>query len=292
MAVLVSLLGACSAQVSDLDDLHTDSDACDPRGRATQGTALDLQFRNVAPHVNQDMFFAITQGKERSIDAMLVLSTLDDKDLHLVVPKMLPEGSSELAFWADGDPPAFDAIGGEAGPDHQWTRPICPNGKVTFTHTLPFQDVQGAIATGAVFVFQIPALLRQPALFDRYRIWLKLTQLSDVDQRTELQVRAFFRWSPFVVAPGEDEAPAQRKVPETFQVGDNALGEGRGPVDKLSFYNIEFVVDVDDSGELSGDDLVCRYMKERAPMSNTWKFEADISECDVPDGLNLGGLGL
>jgi hypothetical protein len=287
MFALTSLLAACSAQVSDLDELHSDTDACDPRGRADQGTPLDLRFRSVSPHVNQDIFFAVTQGKERSIESMLVLSTLDDKDLHLVVPKLLPAGTSELAFWADSDPPKFNALDSDEGPDHQWIRPICPNGKLTFTHTTPFQDVQGAIATGAVFVFEIPKLLQRQNLFDRFRMWVRVTQLADEDHKTEQQTRAYFRWSPFVAPPGEDRVPAQRSVPATFQVGDNALGEGRGPIDTLSFYNIEFVIDVDDSGELSGDDFVCRYPQERAPGGNTWKFKADVASCDVPDGFDL-----
>lgn len=289
---LLLTLAACSAQVSDLDELHTDTDACDPRGRAERGTALDLRFRNVSPHVNQDIFFAVTQGKERNIEAMLVVSTLPDPNLHLVVPKLLPAGTSELAFWADSDPPQFDALDSDNGPDHQWTRPICPNGKLTFTHTTPFQDVQGSIATGAVFVFEIPTLLRRQALFDRHTMWVRVTQLSDEDRRTEVQTRAYFRWSPFVAAPGQSSVPPQRSVPSTFQVGNNVLGEGRGPIDTLSFYNIEFVIDLDASGELSGEDLVCRYNQERAPGQNTWRFKADVAGCDVPDGFDLEVIDL
>ena len=288
---LFSLLCACSAQVSDLDELRTDADACDPRGRAEQGTALDLRMRNVSPHVNQDMFFAITQGRERNVEAMMVLSTLDDANLHLVVPKLLPAGSSELAFWADGGEPGFDGLDSPSSPDHQWIRPICPNGKQTFTHTTPFQDVEGAIATGAVFVFEIPALLRRQSLFDRYRMWVRVTQLEDEDRTRELQTRAYFRWSPFVDPPGPEEVPAQRRAPSTFQVGDNALGEGRGPIDTFSFYNIEFVIDLDEDGALSGDDLVCRYRQQRAPGGNIWKFNADVTGCDIPSGLDLDALG-
>lgn len=289
-AALLSMLGACSAQVSDLDELHSDSDACDPRGRTEQGTKLDLTFRTVSPHVNQDMFFAVTQGKERSIESMLVLSTLDDPNLHLVVPKLLPAGTSELAFWADSDPEGFDKLDSANGPDHQWIRPICPNGKLTFTHTTPFQDINGSIATGAVFVFEIPALLRRQALFDKYTMWVRVTQLSDEDHKTEVQTRAYFRWAPFVAAPGEKSVPPQRPVPTTFQVGNNVLGEGRGPIDTLSFYNIEFVIDFDESGELSGGDFVCRYNQERAPGQNTWRFNADVTPCDVPDGFDLSDI--
>ena len=289
--ILSSLLCACSAGVSDLDDLQTDADACDPRGRTEQGTTLDLTFKNVSPHINQDMFFAVTQGKERSVEAMVVLSTLDDADLHLVVPKLLPSGTSELAFWADGEPKGFDALDSTV-PDHQWIRPVCPNGKLTFTHTTPFQDVEGAVATGAVFVFEIPELLRRQRVFDRYRMWLRVTQLSDDGRATELQTRAFFRWSPLVDPPGDDSTPKQRPAPETFQVGDNVLGEGRGPIDTFSFYNIEFVIDLDDDAELGGDDVVCRWKNERAPGGNTWKFNADVTACDVPNGLELDSLGL
>lgn len=291
IAVALLLLGACSAQVSDLDDLQTDTDACDPRGRTEQGTTLDLTFNNVSPHINQDMFFAVTQGKERNIEAMMVLSTLNDANLHLVVPKLLPAGTSELAFWADGDPPMFDSLDSTI-PDHQWIRPICPNGKLTFTHTTPFQDVEGAIATGAVFVFEIPLVLQRQSLFDRYRMWVRVAQLSDEDRSRELQTRAFFRWSPLVEVPGEQGVPDQRRVPTSFQVGDNVLGEGRGPIDTFSFYDIEFVIDLDDDGELSGDDLVCRYEQQRAPGGNTWRFRGDVTSCDVPNGLDLESFGL
>jgi len=291
LPALLSLLCACSAAVSDLDDLRTDSDACDPRGRAERGTDLDLAFKNLTPHINQDLFLAVTKGKERSVESMLVLSSLNDANLHLVVPKLLPSGTAELAFWADGEPFGFDSLESSI-PDHQWIRPVCPNGKLTFTHNTPFQDVEGAVATGAVFVFEIPLLLQRQRLFDRYRMWLRVTQLSDDDERSEAQTRAFFRWSPRVDPPGSDEQPEQRAVPETFQVGDNVLGEGRGPIDTFSFYNIEFVIDLDDDDELGGDDLVCRWKNEQAPGGNTWRFNRDVSVCDVPNGLDLDTLGL
>lgn len=57
-------------------------------------------------------------------------------------------------------------------------------------------------------------------------------------------------------------------------------------------FAIEFVIDVDDDGELSGDDLVCRYEQQRAPGGNTWKFRGDATRCDVPNGLDLETLGL
>lgn len=288
---LLSLLCACSAQVADLDDLQTDPDACDPRGRSERGTALDLTFRNVSPHINQDVFFAVTRGKERNVESMLVLSSLEDANLHLIVPKLLPSGSSELAFWADGEPFGFDSLESRV-PDHQWIRPVCPNGKLTFTHTTPFQDVEGAIATGAVFVFEIPLLLQRQRLFDRYRMWLRVTQLSDEDEMAEVQTRAFFRWSPFVDPPGDDDMPDQRPAPKTFQIGANVLGEGRGPIDTFSFYNIEFVIDLDDDGEVGGDDVVCRWKNRRAPGGNTWRFNEDVAGCDVPNGLDLETLGL
>jgi hypothetical protein len=236
------------------------------------------------------MFFAVTQGKERNVEAMLVLSSLNNANLHLVVPKLLPAGTSELAFWADGESPGFDALDSNI-PDHQWIRAMCPNGKQTFTHNTPFQDVEGAIATGSVFELEIPALLQRQSLFDRYRMWVRVTQLSDDNLANEVQTRAYFRWSPFVDPPGAEEVPDQRSVPETFRVGDNVLGEGRGPIDTFSFYNIEFVIDLDDDGALSGDDVVCRYEEERAPGGTTWKFKADLSSCDVPNGLDLETLG-
>ena len=283
----LALLASCTADVSDLDDLKTDGDACDPRGRAERGTDLDLSFSGVVPHVNQDMFFAITVGEERNIEAMMVLSTLDDPDLHLVVPKMLPEGPSELAFWADSMPKAFDPINEDGDPiDHQWTRPICPNGKLTFTHTTPFQSVVDALSTGAIFAFQIPDELRRPELFDNFQMWVSAILLSDDDPDEEVQTRAFYRWSPLVaLSPGED-APDQREPPEKLQVGGNALGEPRGAIDTLSLYRIEFVIDVDEDGKRSRGDYVCNYDRQRAPDAMTWEFTPDLSQCDAPNGFD------
>lgn len=286
-----TLLGACAAQVSDLDELEVDTDACDPRGAARRGTDFTMQFVDVTPHVNQNMFFAVTVGEERSIEAMMVLSTFDDPDLRLFVPKLLPAGPSELAFWADSEPVGtFDPIPaeGETGPiDHQWTRPICPDGRLTFTHTTPFQDVQDALSTGAIFQLVIPEPMRRAELFDNLHMWVTVTQLDDRDQSREVQTRAYFRWAPQVAPARGQDVPEQRPVPTVFQVGGNALGEPRGAIDKLSFYNIEFVIDVDGSGGLSNRDFVCRYERQRAPDQMTWMFEPDLDDCDAPSGFDL-----
>lgn len=281
-----SVLG-CSAQVSDLDALRTDLDACDPRGRAEEGTDLDLQFVSVTPHVNQDLFLAVTVGEERSIEAIVVLSPLDDPDLHLVVPKLLPKGPSELAFWADSQPSGFDAINDDGDPvDHQWTRPVCPSGEVTFTHGTPFQSVQDGLSTGAIFRFEIPEEIRRSELFDSFRMWVRAIKLADDDLDTEVQTRAYFRWTP-LVAPAEGaDAPEQRDPPDAFQVGGNALGEPRGAVDTLSFYRIEFVIDVDESGDLSHADFICNYPRQQAPDAQTWTFTPDLAQCDAPAGFD------
>jgi len=283
------VISGCTAQVSDLDDLQVDDDACDARGSAERGTNLDLQFIGVSPHVNQDMFFAVTVGEERNIEAMMVLSTLDDADLHLIVPKLLPQGPSELAFWADSEPSGFDSIPEEdetGSIDHQWTRPICPNGELVFTHTTPFQDVQDALSTGAIFRFVIPGAIQREALFDNLQMWVSAIQLDDNDQSKEVQTRAYFRWSPLVAPVRGADVPPQRIVPTQFQVGGNALGEPRGAIDKRSFYRIEFVIDVDGNGELSNRDYVCSYERQQAPDEMTWVFTPDLSECDAPSGFD------
>jgi hypothetical protein len=283
-------IAGCTAQVSDLDDLQVDDDACQNTGSATRGTDLNLQLVGVTPHVNQDMFFAVTVGEDANIEGLFVLSTLDDANLNLVIPKMLPEGPSDLAFWADSEPlGVFNSIPDmdESGAiDHQWKRPICPNGQLTFTHTTPFQDVQDAVSTGAIFHFIIPEALRRvdgegrPVLFDNFTMWVIATQLDDNDQSEEVQTRAYFRWSPFV----DDEQT--RPAPMQFQVGGNALGQMRGPIDKRSFYNIEFVIDVDGDGERGNRDYICRYERERAPDTMDWNFEPNLAECDVPSGFD------
>ena len=283
IALLVSVGAACTATVSDLDDLDQDGDACDPRGQLERGTDLQLRFAGLTPHVNQDLFFAVTVEDERNIEAMMVLASLDDPDLELTVPKLLPEGPAELAFWADSMPDGFDPINEDNEPiDHQWTRPVCPNGELTFTHTTPFQDVQDALSVGAIFEFVIPQELRRPALFDTYRMWVSAIQLADADLDQEVQTRAHYRWAPFVEPAEGAGAPEPREPPESFQVGGNALGEPRGAIDKLSFYRIEFVIDVDQTGDRSAADFVCSYERQQAPDEMTWTFVPDLGQCDAP----------
>lgn len=284
IALIPLMLFACSAGVSDLDDLTTDDDACDPRGSAALGTDLDLTFLDLDPHKNQDMFFAITVGEERDIEALMVFQKFDDPDMHLVVPKLLPEGQSELAFWADANPMGYNGLD-EDVPDHQWTRPVCPNGKVHFEHTTPFQSVKEARSTGAIFAFQLPQALRdREELFREHKMWVRATLLDD-DTDEELQTRVFYRWAPLVdVTDTQQEA---REIPMAFQVGGNALDEPRGAIDTLSFYNIEFVIDFDDSNDSSAGDFTCTYMKQQAPDDGTWSFVPDLTQCDPPDDFGV-----
>jgi hypothetical protein len=287
LSLLCTLPTGCTAVVSDLEELETDADACDPRGTADLGTDLDLRFRGMVPHLNQDLFFAVTVGEERSIEAMMVIAGLDDPDLELTVPRFLPGSPSELAFWADSAPNGFDPINGDGDPiDHQWTRPVCPNGEMTFTHTTPFQDVQDAISTGAIFRFVIPEEIRRPALFDHLHMWVRAVKLADDDLSVEEQTRAYFRWAPTVSPGGNEPPPPPRSPPEAFEVGGNALGEPRGAIDTLSFYRIEFVIDVDATGDLSGGDYVCQYARRQAPDAMVWEFVPDLSLCDPPDGFD------
>lgn len=289
LSLSLALCG-CTAQVGDLDDLEANEDACDARGSAVRGTDLDLQFDGLTPHVNQTIFFAVTVGELRNIEGMMVISTLDDPDKRVQIPELLPEGASELAFWADSAPLGmFNEIpdDGESGDiDHQWTRPICPNGKMQFTHTTPFQSVKSAVSTGAIFHFVIPEDIKREALFDNFKMWLRVTQLDDNDPEVEVQTRAYFEWSPQVEDPATGEAPAQRMIPNTFQVGGNALGEPRGAIDKRSLYNIHFVIDADQDGEISREDFVCLFDRERAPDSMDWMYEPDLSVCDAGDGFD------
>lgn len=287
LLLLSLLLCACTAQVSDLDDLEVNEEACDPTGDFVQGTDLDIQFMGLTPHVNQDMFFAITDATaERNIEAIMVLSTFDDANLHLVVPGILPGRASELAFWADSMPTGmFNPINDDDDPiDHQWTRPICPDGKLTFVHTPTFQSVKDATSTGAVFRFMIPDELNNDDLFNEFHMTVRAILLDDNDASEEVQTRAFYRWAPHVGIDGDDQP--DRMAPAFFQVGGNALGERRGPIDQLALYRIEFVIDVDKDGEKSGADFVCSFEREQAPDANEWEFEPDLSQCDPPDGFD------
>lgn len=284
------VLGACTAQVSDLDDLEVNEDACDPRGDSERGTDLDLQLLGLTPHVNQDMFFSVTVNPvERNVEAIIVLSSLDDPDLRLVVPKLLPGGPAELAFWADSLPMGFDEINNSgAAVDHQWTRPICPNGKMTFTHDTPFQSVVDATSTGAVFQFVFPDdVATNEDLFGTFRMWVSAILLDENDPSEEVQTRVFYRWAPRVALPGSDDVPPQRLPTDgLFQMGGNALGERRGAIDQLSLYRIELVIDLDEDGVRSGGDFVCSFEREQAPDAITWTFRADFSGCDKPDGFD------
>lgn len=287
-SLLLALCG-CSSQVAELDDLVVNAEACDNSSAAVRGTDLDLQFDNMTPHVNQDIFFAVTVGERRNIEAMMVLGGLENEDLRLVVPKLLPAGPSELAFWADSAPAGFDPIrkSDDVGNvDHQWTRPICPNGVMRFEHDLPFQSVQNAVSTGAIFQFLLPLEL-QTTVLRTHRMWLTVTQLDDDDPEQLVQTRVFFRWSPRVEDSATGDTPVDMRVPEKFQVGGNALGEPRGAIDKLSLYRIEFVIDADDDGETSNEDFVCLYDRQRAPDEMEWKFTPDLGDCDVPAGFDL-----
>lgn len=268
------LIGGCSSQVGDLDDLRTSSDACDPRGRAERGTDLRLQMLGM-PHVGERVLFAITQAD--SVEGMAVIHTLPTQDFLLQIDKFLPEGNSTLAFWADSSPVGtFNSLDDPVKPDHQWTRPVCPNGEMTFTHETPFQDVRGATAAGARFVFEVPQLVSGLQL-RRRSMWVRVTELDLSDQTTEVQTRGFFLWSP----PGEGTPEAARAIMREFRI-EGAGGERLGPIDQLSFYNVEFVIDLDNDGRPSGADVVCLYRREQAPDAAEWRFTPNVTGCDTP----------
>jgi hypothetical protein len=149
----------------------------------------------------------------------------------------------------------------------------------------PGLSQRDALSTGAIFAFVIPEELRRPALFDNYRMWVRAILLSDDDPDEELQTRAYYRWAPLVAPTAGEDVPEQRDPPEKLQVGGNALGEPRGAIDTLSLYRIEFVIDVDETGDLSNADFVCSE-RARAPDAMTWEFTPDLSECDAPNGFD------
>lgn len=276
LSTLCAVLGACSAQVGDLDDLRTDADACDPRGRAQRGTDLALQMLDM-PHVGERILFAITQAE--TVEGMAVIQTLGEADFLLQIPKFLPEGPSTLAFWADGAPVGeFNPLDDPDKRDHQWTRPVCPNGIMTFTHRTPFQDVRGAIATGARFVFEVPQVITN-ALLRRQSMWVRVTELDLSDQTTEVQTRGFFLWNPTEL--GEANAVVTRAVTREFRI-EGALGDRLGPIDQLSFYNIEFVIDLDRDGRAGGADVICEFRRERAPDRAEWRFAPAVTGCVLP----------
>jgi len=284
------VLGGCTAAVSDLNGFTNSTDACDPRGTQHLGEDLDIQFFNTNAHINQDIRFAVEVGPDRSIEAMFVVSAFDDPNLLLHVPGVLPAAPATLAFWADSNlTPGFQALSVDPSmqPDHQWFRPICPNGQMTFTHTTPFQDIQDATSTGAVFRFEIPVSFQRPELFDHRRMAAWAVLVDDAGRQT----RAFYRWAPFVALSPGMPVPAQRPPPAFFQVGGNVLGEMRGTIDSGSIYEIHFVIDADDDDDFgTTGDYNCVWMNQAMPTGagtdpNLWDYVPDLSACD-PNGFD------
>lgn len=350
LCLLALLLASCSTTLSDLNNYTVVPDACDPRGSTFEGQDLDLQFINTNAHVNNVMFGAVQVGEQRVVEAVVVLSGFDDPNLHVRIPELLPGQPSTFAFWMDTnfdgvftpipDPMAVDPD----PPDHQWLRPICPDGSLTFTHTTPFQNVRGARSDGAIFRVLIPTEIQTNAdLFNTFRMSVRATRIEG-DRR---QTRAYFRWAPYVASTPAGRAPLRvvdaLPVPRTcmtspecsdfstnggtcvipsgsalgscvtlgppqvdavtvFQMGGNALGEPRGPIDTGADYEIELIIDADcpatDASCVEGtpehelgsrDDFVCTY-RETAPSLGIWEFTPDISAasgfCDFPDAFN------
>lgn len=350
VCALALALSACSTTVGDLNDFTVVADACDPRGASFTGQDFEMQFINTNAHLNNVMFGAVQVGPERNVEAVVVVSGFDDANLHLTIPELMPGPPATFAFWMDTnfdgvftpipDPEAVDP----PPADHQWLRPICPDGTMTFTHTTPFQNVRGALSDGAIFRFLVPADIQANAdLFNTFRMSVRATRVEG-DSR---QTRAYFRWAPYVASTPAGTRPL-RMVPSlptprtctaspecsdfstnggtcvipsgatmgdcvslgppqvervtAFQMGGNALGEPRGPIDIGADYEIELIIDADcpvtDAGCVDGDpehelgsrnDFVCTYVAT-APPVGMWEFMPDISVaagfCDYPEGFN------
>lgn len=298
---LVPVLASCTAAVSDLNGFSNYGDACDPRGAQHLGDDLHLQFFNMTPHVNQQIFATLQVGDQRNVEAIFVIDRLTDlsnpvegargtssANLLLDIPEIMPADPTTLAFWAnsvDPDIVRFDSLM-DTSPDHQWTRPVCPDGDVTFTHTTPFQSVLGAVAVGAVWHFMVPGPTEiDDAVFDNFTMAAWAVRVNALGRQT----RAYYRWSPYVaLAPGMP-VPPQRDRPAQFQVGRNALGEERGAIDQGELYEVHFVIDVDHDGELgSAGDYVCVWEDQQMPNSDpvNWVYAPDLSVCDAPAGFD------
>jgi len=312
LACLVVALTGCSAVVADLGSFGNAADACDPRGTAHVGDNLTIHFRNTTAHVNQDMRFAIEVG-DHNVEALAVVSAFIDPDETIVLPEIMTNEPSTLAFWADTNAngvfdqlnppdasmPILDAAAdagpiGSVAPDHQWFRPICPNGDMTFTHTTPFQDISHATSTGAVFRFLIPPTFLPTATDPNHHLFENFAMAAWVVQvDMQRQARVYYLWHPYVALGGV--TPTQRTGPTNnyFQVGGNVLSEPRGAIDQGSTYEVHFVIDVDGDGRMDGhdtDDYNCVWM-DQAVMprgADPWEFDptnvtrgAGLSHCDT-----------
>lgn len=280
LLVLASIsLGSCTLAVSDLNNLGNSADACDPRGAPRVGQDLDIQFFNTVAHVNQDMRFAVEVGPTHSVEAMFVVSAFDDPNLRIIVPEVLPSSPATLAFWAD-----VNGSGMLDANAHQWFRPICPDGQVTFTHTTPFQDVSVVSSHGATFVFHIPVAIQRHAVFDNFRVAMWAVQTDMVGRQT----RVYYEWAPFVAPSPGFPVPAQRTPPTQFQVGRNVAGAGRGAIDMGGLYEIHFVIDSNHDTDFEPAlDFSCVWPMQRMPTDPTmtmngaqWDFVPDLSVCD------------
>jgi hypothetical protein len=286
-------LGGCTAVVSDLNGFNNDADACDPRGTPHIGQDLDIQFVNTMAHVNQDMRFAIEVGPDHSVEALAVVSAFDNPNELLHFPEMIPgPDPATLAFWADSNMmPGFQMLpdmGTTDLPDHQWFRPICPNGQMTFTHTTPFQDIHHATSTGAIFRFHIPAEIQRQPLFDHFRMAAWAVRIQDNGAR---QTRAYYQWQPLVALSPGMPTPTQRPVPMFFQVGGNVIAESRGAIDSGEIYEVHFVIDADSDGDFgTTGDYNCVWMNQAMPSmpaeAGVWDFDQPLTgNCD-PNGFD------
>ncbi len=285
--VAIALAG-CTAAVSDLGGFSNYGDACDPRPTQHRGADLRIQFVNTTPHINQDMRFAIEVGADRNVEALAIVSTFSDPQLVLELPEMMPTDPSTLAFWADtnGDgvfePTVQPDMGmlPDAGPDtdaavvpyqidHQWFRPICRDGNITFTHSTPFQDISHATSNGSIFRFVLPADLRAaPTLFQTHAM---AAWAVEVDENNQRQGRVYYQWHPYVAIAGT--TPMQRAAPMFFNVGGNVGTESRGAIDAGSMYEVHFSIDADHDGHFGGtEDYNCVWRNQQASGA-IWAFD-------------------
>ncbi|HSN91165.1 MAG TPA: hypothetical protein VLS93_08035, partial [Anaeromyxobacteraceae bacterium] len=109
-------------------------------GGARQDLAVTLS--GMDPHVGEKVVLRL-EGDSGALRTRIVLDPLTAPGFDLLVPRVRPTGSHQLAIWADHD---GDGLYDAPPTDHAWSRSVPTSGVVSFAHDTSFTDVGPAAA--------------------------------------------------------------------------------------------------------------------------------------------------